>query len=207
MSEINVLIPSEQANLQLPDPELFAYYKGLEERIIWIDDEIDENCLEFIKQILLWNLEDAKLNLSIEQRKPVKIMFYSYGGDLDIHLSLIDAITLSMTPVYGYNMGVACSAAALIYLSCHKRFCLPSAYFLFHRGGAGPFPAMSYSELIASVDEYKEKVANFVEFIEEKTQIPHDVLMKEIAGDWYIAAAEALKWGICDAILVSLDEI
>lgn len=206
MSEIKVLIPTDVANLQLPDPELLTYYKGLTQRTIWIDEEIDKDCLEYIKQIHLWNLEDSQAGLPIEKRQPIKIMFYSYGGDLDIHLSLIDAITLSMTPVYGYNMGVACSAAALIYLSCHKRYCLPSAYFLLHRGSVGPLPEMSYNELIAAIDDYKDKVENFIQFIEEKTHIPHEVLIKELAGDWYIPASEALKWGICDTILVSMDE-
>ena len=34
-------------------------------------------------------------------------------------------------------MGVAASAAAYIFLSCHKRYMLKDAYFLFHKGSIG----------------------------------------------------------------------
>jgi ATP-dependent Clp protease, protease subunit len=206
MSEINVLIPSAEENLQLPSPTLLAYYRDLENRVIWIDDDIDSRSLEIIKQILSWNQEDSKKRLSIERRKPIKIMFYSYGGDLDVNFALVDAISLSMTPVYGYNMGVACSAAALIYLACHKRFCLPSAYFVFHRGSVETVP-QNYNEFFAMVNDYQMRVEKFVEYIEEQTEIPHEVLLKEINNDWYVGATDALKWKICDEVVTSLDQI
>ena len=37
---LDIAIPQNAENLQLPDPSLLQFYKNYENRIIWIDDEI-----------------------------------------------------------------------------------------------------------------------------------------------------------------------
>ena len=44
--ELFVSIPESIANLQLPNPELRNYYRDLDNRILYIDEQIDENLLE-----------------------------------------------------------------------------------------------------------------------------------------------------------------
>ena len=34
---MQVLLPNNLENLQLPSPELLTYYRNLEDRVIWID--------------------------------------------------------------------------------------------------------------------------------------------------------------------------
>lgn len=130
MEGMNIILPKEVSNLQLPDPQLRNFYVDLSNRSFWIDDEINEYLLELIKYIVQWNKEDAKI--SIAERKPIKLFFFSPGGSLDVNYSLIDTIKMSRTPIIGINMGQCASAAAYIYLSCHKRFMLPHSYFIFH---------------------------------------------------------------------------
>ena len=45
--ELLVAIPESVANLQLPNPELRNYYRDIEHRILYIDDQIDENLLQY----------------------------------------------------------------------------------------------------------------------------------------------------------------
>ena len=40
-----VSLPKSVENLQLPDPALVQYYSDLENRIIWLDDEVGEDTL------------------------------------------------------------------------------------------------------------------------------------------------------------------
>ena len=38
---LNIAIPQNLENLQLPSPELLTFYKNYKDRILWIDDEIN----------------------------------------------------------------------------------------------------------------------------------------------------------------------
>ena len=130
MESMNIIIPKAIENCQLPDPELRNYYVDLENRTFWLDEEVTPYLLELVKYIVRWNAEDGAK--PVEKRKPIRIFFFSPGGDLDINYALIDTIKMSKTPVIGINIGQCASAAAYIFLSCHKRYMLPHAYFILH---------------------------------------------------------------------------
>lgn len=191
-------------NVQLPDPSLLMYYENLQNRTIWIDSEITPLCTEYIKYILKWNREDK--DIPIEERKPIKLLFYSYGGDLDMNNALCDYIQMSNTPIYGYNAGVACSAGAYIFLSCHKRFMMPQSYFLLHEGEADNLSG-TYRQIVRHIADYSFKVEELKRYLKEHTNIPSDVLNENICDEWYIYADEALKYGLIDGIISNVDEM
>lgn len=201
MSYIEVTIPENVENLQLPSPELLSYYKNLGERIIWLDDEVNEFTLDMAKKIIDWNREDKGKKIS--KRKPIKIFFFSPGGALDVNNTLIDVISLSQTPIWGINMGRCCSAAAYIYLSCHKRFMLPKSYFLYHQG-SGSFSG-TYGEVCAQMADYQASIAELMTFMLEHTKYTEEELSEKIVGEWYIYPDEAIEKGICDEIITSMD--
>ena len=87
---MQVLIPNNLENVQLPSPELLTYYRNIEHRVIWLDSNVDDMWLEYEKQIIAWNREDK--DLPVEERTPIKLMFFSYGGQIDINYSFIDLI-------------------------------------------------------------------------------------------------------------------
>nr|DAF08235.1 MAG TPA: hypothetical protein [Caudoviricetes sp.] len=204
MEEIHVAIPKEAENLTLPSPELITFYRNLENRVLWLDSDVDEYWLEFSRKIIEWNREDK--GLSPEQRKPIKLMFFSYGGSLDVNNALIDTIKLSTTPIYGINVGQACSAGCFIYLACHKRFAFPNATFLIHQGEGNGFSG-TYAQVVAAVMEYQRKVEELERYLRENTEIPDDILSENITTEWFLSADEALDYKVCDKIVTSLDEI
>lgn len=69
---LDIAIPQNAENLQLPDPSLLQFYKNYENRILWIDDEITTMTLEYAKMIMQWNFEDKQKiyqkNLEIQSR-------------------------------------------------------------------------------------------------------------------------------------------
>lgn len=204
MEEIHVAIPKEAENLTLSSPELITFYRNLENRVLWLDSDVDEYWLEFSRKIIEWNREDK--GLSPEQRKPIKLMFFSYGGSLDVNNALIDTIKLSTTPIYGVNVGQACSAGCFIYLACHKRFAFPNATFLIHQGEGNGFSG-TYAQVVAAVMEYQRKVEELERYLRENTEIPNDILSENITTEWFLSAEEALDYKVCDKIVTSLDEI
>lgn len=55
-----VEIPKSLENMQLPSPELLTYYKDLENRILWLDDEVNSYTMEFVKLILRYRKTAGK---------------------------------------------------------------------------------------------------------------------------------------------------
>lgn len=203
MSYIEVAMPEKLENLQLPAPELLNYYQDLDNRIIWLDGEVDVYTLDIAKNIIGWNRDDAAI--PVDQRKPIKILFFSPGGALDVNNTLIDVISLSKTPIWGINMGCCCSAAAYIFLACHKRFMLPRAYFLYHQG-SGSFSG-TYGEVCAQMEDYQESIAELMEFMLTHTKYTAEELSEKIAGEWYIYPQEAVEKGICHEIISSISTL
>ena len=197
LDSITLNIPKSISNLQLPEPELATYYKDLDNRILWIDDEINEYSLEYARLILRWNDEDKKKKP--EKRKPIKLLFFSPGGDLDVNNTLIDVISLSKTPIWGINMGRCASAAAFIFLSCHKRFMLPNGYFLFHQG-SGTFSG-SYLEVCAQMQDYQVSVSRLSDLMSAYTNYTTQDIENNICGEWYVRATEALEKGVVHEIV------
>lgn len=203
MSEFFLTMPSEIENLALPDPALLTLYKDLEKRHIWLDDEVTECTLEIIKNILQWNKEDE--GKKEKDMKPIKIFFFSPGGDLDVNYALIDTIKMSQVPIYGINIGRCCSAAAYIYLSCHKRYMLPHSHFIFHQG-SGRFEG-NYSEIICQIEDYQCQVEELANFMKDRTLYTEEEITENIVTEWYVRKDEALEKGICDAIVKDITVI
>ena len=186
------LLPTGLENLQLADPTLCLFYKNLEQRIIWLDQEVDEQCLDIIRHILRWKQEDKDIDPA--NRKPIRFFFFSPGGDLEVNNALIDTIKLSKTPVWGINVGRCYSAAAYIFLACHKRYCLASSQLLLHQG-SGAFSG-TYQEILPQVMAYQEQIEKLAEFVAERSTYTIEEIAENITSDWYITADEGLEHNI-----------
>lgn len=189
----------------LPDPDLLTYYKNLEDRVFWIDYEIDDSLTEIIKQIILINKEDKKNNISVEDRKPIKLCVFSVGGNLDSCFALIDTCLASQTPVWTYNMGCALSAGLMLVLAGSRRFSLKHAQFLLHSGSGGT--EGSYEQVVAQQQQYNKLVNMMQDFILERTKIDKKLFNKNKSKEWYVFYDEALTFGLIDEIIERIDDV
>ena len=200
---MRIMIPQTLENLQLPSPELLTYYRNLEDRVIWIDYGVDETILEVSKLIMYFNREDK--DIPVEQRKPIKLLLYSYGGDGQACFSLLDVIALSKTPVHTVNMGVAMSAGLLILLAGHKRFCLKNSTALAHSGSGGASGTFEQTE--AQMKDYKRFVDTMRNYIIERTNIDAKTLNKYKSKEWYLYSEDQVGYHIVDEIIDDIDKI
>ncbi len=200
---MKIMIPQNLENMQLPSPELLTYYRNLEDRVIWIDYGVDETILEVSKLIMYFNKLDK--DIPIEERKPIKLLLYSYGGDGQACFSLLDVIALSKTPVHTINMGVAMSAGLLILLAGHQRFCLKNSTALAHSGSGGASGTFEQTE--AQMKDYKRFVDTMRNYIIERTNIDTKTLNKYKTKEWYLYAEDQVKFGIVNKIIDDIDEI
>lgn len=190
-------------NRELADPTAIIKHDELSARHLWISD-VDINTVDDVSRwILRYNKED--FGKEPKDRKPVKLFIYSYGGDLDVTFQLLSMIQCSKTPIYGYCLGQACSAAFFILVGCHKRFALPMSTLMAHQGSAGM--EGTYNVVTAQNDYYKRQIKNIGDIIVERTNIPRATYNKKIKTEWYMTTEEALKLGVIDEVIKDLDEV
>lgn len=197
------ILSALSADSNFPDPDYLAYHQLLKDRIVYIETAVDECMLRIHKQIMLWNAEDT--GKPVEERKPIHLVIMSYGGLGDYMWMVIDAIAASKTPVYTYNIGVAHSSAALIFMAGQKRFMTPNASMIIHEGSAG-FEGDAGKVLDAS-ESYKKVLKRMKDYILSRTEIPKATLSRKKANDWELNAEDCLKYKVCDQIVASIDDI
>lgn len=168
-----------------------------------MDYEIGSDVMALERLILRWNMEDK--DIPPEERKPIWVYIQSPGGNLLYMSALLDAIELSVTPVYTVNMGYAASAAALIFMAGKKRFMLPRAKVLIHEGSAA-FDGDA-GKVLDATDSYKKQLKAMKEYVLEHTAIPKTQLMKKRSNDWELDAQYCLDYKVCDVVVSSLSEV
>lgn len=203
MLPLTLSIP-ESANYALPDETLLSFYNDLEERIFWIDDEISNMTMNLVHYILKWNREDK--DVPIQDRKPIKLMIHSPGGDLDVLNVIYDIIRLSATPVIGINLGQAYSAAAMILLACDYRYGLKSSTVLFHQGSCSNLQG-TYEQVDSFMKEYRKQVDKLSNMIQERTIFTPEEISEKMKGDWYVSADECVARGVYHDIITSIIDL
>lgn len=202
---IAIEIPSPIENLQLPEPNLTMWWKNaLNHRTFWIDFDIDVDLLPIERMILDFNRQDA--GIEPEQRKPIVIWIYSYGGDLDCTLSFLDVCELSKTPIITINAGVAMSGGLMALLAGHKRYALKRSRALIHSGSTSGGGG-TYEQSEAAMADYKRLIQIVRGYILERTGMDKKLFDKKKSIEWYLSADEQLANGIIHGIVSDLSEI
>lgn len=191
------------STMAVPDPGVLTFFQNLSERRIWIDLSVDNTILEFSRYIMKWNEEDKEI--PVENRKPIWIYIFNYGGSADFMWMFTDIISISETPIYTVNMGKCCSAASLIFMTGHKRFMLPTATVLIHEG-SGTIEGDAV-KVIDQAESYKTMVKKMHSYILSHTTIPAGTLTRKKNNDWELDSETCLKYGVCDYIVEKMSDI
>ena len=201
----NVLmgISESTANLQLPDPHLRDFYRDEQDRIYYIDTQIDDSTLDLVKFIVKCNKEDK--GKPVEARKRILIMIDSPGGSVEVLGSLISAIKISKTPVYTCCYCTAYSAAADLLACGHKRFALPMTSMMFHMGSA--CYQGSQNDIDKAKKFYDRVGKRITDEVNSRTKFDNKFLKKLKTDDMYMNEEEALQYSVIDEIITDLDTL
>ena len=204
MSELgNVIlqIPDSVANLQLPDPGLRDHYLDEQNRVYWLDSQIDDSTLGLVKYIIRCNKED--LGKPVEERKRILVMIDSPGGSVEVLASLIGATKNSKTPIWTCCYCTAYSAAA-DYLACgHKRFALPMTNMMFHAGSA--CYQGSQNDINSAKKFFDGMGKRVTDEVNSRTKFDNKFLKKLKTDDMYMNEEDALKYGVIDEVVTDFD--
>ena len=188
----------------LPDPELLDYYNMLSQRIIFVNDTIDEQLVFYSKQIIDWNKQDK--DFAIEDRMPIKIYCSSNGGNLSNVMNFINVIQLSKTPVTTIGMDKCYSAAGLLLMSATgRRYIFSDTTVLIHSGSAGFY---DNTDKVIDYSEFTKKQEERVkQYILKNTKITDKMYEKNYRKDLWLFSDEIIEYGIADKIITDLEEI
>lgn len=190
-------------NLQLPDPNIRDYYRDENDRIYWVEDEINDNTLDLVKFIFRCNKEDE--SKPIEERKRILIMIDSPGGSVEVLGSIIGAIKISKTPIYTCCYCTAYSAAADLLVCGHKRYALPFTNMMFHTGSCQYIGTQNEVE---KAKKFYDSIGNrIIEEVNSRTKFDSKFLKKLKTDDMYLNEEEALKYGVVDKIIEDFEEL
>lgn len=175
--------------------------EDIENRHLHLNCEIDENALDsIVYHILRYNRHDK--DIPVEERKPIIIYINSCGGTVVDGYGIIDAITLSETPVYTVNLATCFSMGLLIFMAGHKRFAMPKSEFLLHEGyscGGGIETTSKAKDRL----EFEFSQMSEVEksYITSHSKISKDKFKSNYRKEWYFLPTEGKELGIVDYIV------
>jgi len=107
----------------------------LSSRDLYLTEDVNEESIQkLIKEIIKFNRIDDKQEKKIVnfKRQPIFLYINSPGGDAYTCFGLIDVINESVTPVYTKVIGIAASAAGIIFMAGRKRFMGEYATLMYH---------------------------------------------------------------------------
>ncbi len=196
---IKQLYDSAKSNYDFCD--IIDLSNGLNRNIVLtdIDASIGDSVNSYIQ---FFNRIDQEKKIDVNKRTPIKIYIDSNGGSLTACFTIIDAITMSKTPVWTINIGKAYSAGFFIFITGHKRFAYPNSSFLFHEGSTGIYQDANKFKNYA--DFYKQQLEQLRAITLEHTQIEPEEYDKHVKDDWWFDVNEAQKYGVTDKISYKL---
>ena len=172
------------------------YSRLLEDRIVFLNGEIDNNVANIIVAQLIY-LEGKNPN------KDIFLYINSPGGSVSAGMAIYDTMKYIKCDVSTICIGLAASMGAFLLAggTKGKRFALPSGEIMIHQPLGGAQGQASDIQIQAN---HIQKIKNNINrILSENTGKPIEIIEKDTDRDNYMSAEEAKEYGVIDEIFVS----
>lgn len=172
-----------------------VFSKLLDDRIIFLSDEIDSDICNLIKAQLLF--------LDSESDEKISIYIDSPGGSVYSGLGLLDVIDFVKSPISTVNTGLAASMAAVI-LCCGskgERKALKRSRTMIHQPLTYGGWMQQASDVEIEAKEMNTLKKELYEIISERTGQSYEKVYKDGDRDYWMSAMDAKKYGMIDEII------
>jgi len=188
------LIPMVVEKTSLGERAYDIYSRLLKDRIIFIGSPIDDDVANAIIAQLLF-LESAS------EKDDIKMYINSPGGSVTSALAIYDTMQYVRPAVQTICIGMAASAAALLLSAGQKgkRMALPNSEVMIHQvlGGA--------SGQATDIDIHARHILKtrdrLNKILAKHTGQKLSKIEKDTERDYFMSAAEAVKYGIVDKVI------
>lgn len=175
-------------------------YLNLKNREIKIDVLTPLEAENIDTLIRFWNIEDEELKKNFAEREPIKIYINSLGGSLEAALSIVDAISISRTPVYTFNIGSVQKESFLIYLAGTKRLAYENSTFMYSTSILSSEEMEDNSFYYAKEKIIKSRIDKVKNMFLSKTNMSESQYEKYDKKELWFTAEEAIKIHLCNDI-------
>lgn len=172
------------------------YTKLLNDRIIFLNDDIDNYTSELVKSQLLY-LEQ------MDSKKDIKLYINSPGGSVYDGMGILDTMEYIRPKVVTINTGLAASMAAVILCSGDVRKSLKRSRTMIHQPMSGSYGYAQASDIQIDAKEINTLKKELYEIISQKTGQNYTKVEQDADRDYWMNAEEAKNYGIVDEIIKS----
>ena len=170
------------------------YSRLLRDRIIFLDQEIDDHVASLVvAQLLFLEAEDPDKDICIYINSP--------GGSVTAGMAIYDTMKYIKPDVSTICVGLAASMGAFLLSSGTKgkRFALPNAEVMIHQplGGARG----QASDIKIHAEWILRTKENLNRILSENTGKPVDVIAVDTDRDNFMTADEAREYGLIDRVI------
>ena len=189
--------PKENGNGNRSDDSLLE--KLLNTRTVLLTGEINKRLTEkVIKQLIL---------MEASGDDPIKVFIDSPGGDADAGFAIFDFIRFIKPQVITVGMGLVASAAAIVLLAAKKenRVGFPNSHYLIHQPLSGIRGVATEIEIHArELDKIRKKIDMLISL---ETGQPLEKVTQDTDRDYWLAADEALNYGLISRVITTRTEL
>jgi ATP-dependent Clp protease protease subunit len=172
------------------------FSKLLDDRIIFLTDEVDSDICNIIKAQLLY--------LDMESSDDISIYLDTPGGSVYSGLGLLDVMDYIKCDISTVNTGLAASMGAVILCSGTKgkRKALKRSRTMIHQPMSYGGYVQQASDMEIEAKEMNSLKKELYEIISDRTGQNYDRVYKDGDRDYWMSSQDAKKYGMIDEIVV-----
>ena len=189
-----MLVPMVIEKTSMGERAYDIYSRLLKERIIFLGGPIDSDTANLVvAQLLFLASEDPKKDISFYINSP--------GGHVSAGLAILDTMNHIQPNVSTVCVGMAASMGAVLLSAGQKgkRFALPNAEIMIHQPSGGAEGMAADIEITAKqILKIRERLNKI---LAKNTGQKLERIEKDVDRDFFMDAAESVKYGIIDKVL------
>jgi ATP-dependent Clp protease protease subunit len=193
--QMNTLVPIVVEQTGVGERSYDIYSRLLKDRIVFLDGEINDLTSDLVvAQLLFLDGQDSE--------KDINLYINSPGGSVTAGFAIYDTIQYIKCSVQSFCVGQAASMAALILTAGApgKRLVLPSSRVLIHQPWGGV--QGQARDIGIQAKEILRLKKMTIDYFARHTGKDLETIGRDMERDYYMAADEAVTYGVADHILV-----
>jgi ATP-dependent Clp protease protease subunit len=190
----NYLVPTVIEKTQDGERAFDIYSRLLNERIIFLGEEVNEHTANIVvAQLLHLAYADSK--------KDIKLYINSPGGTVYDGLAIYDTIQYIKPDVMTIGIGLQASMGSFLLSSGTKgkRVALPNSRIMIHQPSSGTQGKVTDQEITLRESVYLKQRLN--EILAKNTGQKLAKIEKDMDRDFWMSAEEAAKYGLIDEVI------
>jgi ATP-dependent Clp protease protease subunit len=193
--QMNSLVPIVVEQTGVGERSYDIYSRLLKDRIVFLDGEINDLTADLVvAQLLFLDGQDTEKDINLYVNSP--------GGSVTAGFAIYDTMQYIKCNVQTICLGQAASMAALILTAGTpgKRLVLPSSRVLIHQPWGGVQGQARDIGIQAKEILRLKKLT--IDYFAKHTGKDAETVAQDMERDFYMAAEEAVTYGVADKILV-----